>query len=174
MAFLTYRAIDFLVPHLKHQDIHLYEALTQLSASHTDTINTVNDIQNNPVATTAIKEYVFGTSGTLTVGLALAAPLEVLHTKGTTLLGWAINVISAPTGANVVIDAKRNGVSIFPSGFANKIVLVAGSVHGEGTTFISSGLVLKYKDIITFDVLQVGSGAAGAKMNTQLYAKVNT
>ena len=174
MAFLTYRAIDFLVTHLKHQDIHLYEALTQLSDSHVDTVNTVNDIQKAPAAAIVYKEYIFGTSGDLTVGVSLAAPLEVLHSKGTTLQGWFINVISAPTGANVVIDAKRNGVSIFPSGFGNKIVLPAGATHGDGNTFISSNLVLNYKDIITFDVLQIGSGAPGTKMTTQLFAKVNT
>jgi hypothetical protein len=173
MAFLTYRAIDFLVTHLKHQDIHLYEALTQLSASHNSTINTVNDIQKIPVVL-SLKEYIFGSPGSLVVGVSLPPPLEVLHTKGTTLVGWTVNAINAPTGQNAVIDAKRNGVSILPSGFSNKIVLPAGGTHGEGTNFISSSLVLNYKDIITFDVLQIGSGAPGSKVLVQLFATVNT
>jgi hypothetical protein len=65
-----------------------------------------------------------------------------------------------PTGAAIKIDAKLNGVSIFPSG--SEITAADGVTTQQfGYQFTSANLPFKKNDVVTFEVLQIGSTIAG-------------
>jgi hypothetical protein len=64
-----------------------------------------------------------------------------------------------PTGSNVIIDVKLNGVSFFSS---NLTVLVGGSGVYEKTDFETT--TLAPKDVLTVDVTQIGSGLPGVNI----------
>ncbi len=68
-----------------------------------------------------------------------------------------------PTGANMVIDALVNGVSILPASSARKIVLPDGQTTEEqGYIFASVNLAVKKGDVLRFNVIQVGSTNPGS------------
>jgi len=76
---------------------------------------------------------------------------------------WSISFPNdPPTGADIVVDALVNGVSILPSASALKIVLPAGQTTEEqGYLFVSNNKAVKKGDVLTFNVLQVGSTNPG-------------
>jgi hypothetical protein len=69
----------------------------------------------------------------------------------------------------LIVDALLNGVSILPSGNANKIVLPAGqTTEQRGIVFSSANLPVSFGDRFTLDVIQVGSGNAGSNGKVRL------
>lgn len=172
---LTYRDIDFLIPHLKHQDIHLYEALQVGNDNVKKTISAVNDIINKPSSATYLREFVFGmgVGGDIIVAAPATGKITVSNPKGTTCLFWTVTGVTAPVGADIVIDFLRNGISVLPSGSANKIILPAAQVRNSGTAFLTSGLILNYKDEVWVNVTQVGSPTPGREIIVQVVTQVN-
>ncbi len=68
-----------------------------------------------------------------------------------------------PTGASIIVDALVNGVSILPASSARKIVLPDGQASEEqGYIFVSVNHAVKKGDVMTWNVLQVGSTNPGS------------
>jgi len=76
---------------------------------------------------------------------------------------WAIEFpTDPPTGADLIIDALADGVSILPSGNANKIVLPAGqATEARGIAFLSVNLAVTKGTTFTLNVIQAGSSNPG-------------
>ncbi len=71
-------------------------------------------------------------------------------------------VTNAPTGASIIVDALLNGVSILPVSSALKIVLPDSQTSEvQGYNFLSDNLKVHKGDVLTFNVLQVGSANPG-------------
>jgi hypothetical protein len=66
---------------------------------------------------------------------------------------------TAPTGADLIVDVLKNGVSIWASTPANRAKIAAGATAGESTTFDTN--TLADGDILTVLIAQVGSTVAG-------------
>lgn len=72
---------------------------------------------------------------------------------------------TAPTGADIIIDLKKNGVSIH-SNAANRLVIPSGSNKGELIFDVTP--TFDRGDRIHYDVVQVGSTEAGSGLTVQL------
>lgn len=66
-----------------------------------------------------------------------------------------------PTGADIVIDARLNGNTIFASATDMIRAQAGASTLQTGRTFNASNIELRVGDIITFSVIQVGSTFPG-------------
>ena len=71
---------------------------------------------------------------------------------------------TAPTGSNIEVDIKADGVSIFGD---NKPILTPGSTEGEETTFRYDLGALYEGTVITLEVTAVGSKVTGDKLSVQ-------
>jgi hypothetical protein len=103
----------------------------------------------------------FTKTGTLAVaGGTVRFPVDGTYT----IVGTRLMVGTAPTGADLILDIKKNGSTIY-STTANRPRITAGSNSGGpgATPDITS---LAAGDYLTVDVLQVGSTVAGADLTT--------
>ena len=100
----------------------------------------------------------FGRAGALTVSTG-SAPFR--WPFAATVLGIAIAVGTAPTGASLIIDVNKNGSTIYTTQ-GNRPTIAAGATSAGETvpniTSISAG------DIYKIDVDQIGSGVAGSDL----------
>lgn len=167
-----YRDYNYLIQHLKHEDIHLYEALDIGNDNVKEIVKTIEDKLNaNPPTTTVYHVFNFGLAqgADLVVAVEPTSYLTVEAPKGIKLFRWRIRANTAPTGANIIIDIKRNGSTIFPAGGANKIVLPAGSLRAKKeNAFLSNPFVVNFDDELIPEVTQVGSTVKGFKIQIQL------
>lgn len=77
-----------------------------------------------------------------------------------TLKDVALYFKTAPTGTSIIVDIKRNGTSIFPSGFSCEYPAGTSGLVTYAS-FAGAPLTLAKNDLITIDVLQVGSTVPG-------------
>lgn len=115
---------------------------------------------NNNATETAGFELAVTVVGNTNPGLATGAILSrYIFLYDGVLSFWSILFASdPPTGADMVIDALVNGVSILPPASANQIVLPDGQTTEEqGYFFASNNLAVHKGDILTLNVVQVGS-----------------
>lgn len=75
---------------------------------------------------------------------------------------------TAPTGASLVVDVKKNNVSIFSS-VANRPTVVSGGHYNLTSTFATTSLVAG--DYLTVDVTQIGSTVAGSDLTVTVRLK---
>jgi hypothetical protein len=97
------------------------------------------------------------------VGLQFTMPFAGTFTKA-----W-LKVVSAPTGANLIVDVNKNGTTIATS---SKPTIVAGATSGSSETFTTTTFAIG--DVITMDIDQVGSTVAGAGLSIQLDVTITT
>lgn len=79
-----------------------------------------------------------------------------------TILGVTAAVNTAPTGASIVLDVKRNGTSIFTT-TANRPTIAIGN-NATTTEPAPDVSALNAGDFVTVDILQVGSTVAGSDL----------
>jgi hypothetical protein len=79
-----------------------------------------------------------------------------------------ISVDTPPTGAAIIVDVNKNGVSIFTNQ-ANRPQIAAGNNTGESGTPDVTALVLN--DCLTFDIDQIGSTEPGANLTVHVRCK---
>lgn len=98
-------------------------------------------------------------AGALTVGAgkdrwAPAFPCQVV--------GAVAAVGTAPTGAALIFDLKKNGTTIYTT-TANRPTVAAGnSTTGSGVPALPDVVDLALGDVLTLDVIQIGSTVAGS------------
>jgi len=105
----------------------------------------------------------FAVTGTLTTGTdkapTLLAPCTLTITK------VKLVVKTAPTGAAIIVDVNKNGITIFTTQ-GNRPQITAGQYTGDsGTPDVTS---LAEGDKLTIDIDQVGSGTAGADLTVEV------
>jgi len=123
-----------------------------------------------------------GGTGTLEQSLMFAASDETSDlVVDTDLLTFAIPfditltdvrafVVTSPTGANLEVDVLKNGVSIL----STNITIDAGENNSESATTppVISDTSLSKDDVISVDILQIGSTVAGAGLKITLIYEV--
>lgn len=148
--------IGFLIQHLKREDIHLYEALGELERSIKDTIR-----EAVPFVGADFQEIGFNFAigaANLAVGTNVPPPRVVTNKNNDgTMRFWLVRAGVVPTGADIVIKIFKNSLAhvtlTIPAGFGGTIV----------ETNIQNSSV-KYLDVYTADVVQVGSLIPGRKI----------
>jgi hypothetical protein len=116
--------------------------------------------------------YVFGLGAGSNIAVGTSATPKNTSEQKVQLARWRITANVAPVGSSIVVDLMRNGVSIFPAGLANKVVLPSGLLKNKGTTFLTAPLIMAYEDELLPDVLQVGSTTPGFRIQIQVTGMV--
>lgn len=131
------------------------------------TFNTSTGHDHDGVNSKAIpKGFVFTVVGTLTTGTSVAPLLVATATQ--TISKVYVNVKTAPTGADLIIDINKNGTSIWNTTQANRAKVLAGATSGTQTSFDTTSLA--EGDILTLDIDQIGSTVAGADVTVVIKA----
>lgn len=117
--------------------------------------------------------------GTTVVGISnpgLSAGLQpnvqiYPQAAGGVIQGWSVNFpVTPPTGADLLLDILKNGVSIFAAGVY--ATLPDGQITEEaGNYFATPNIAVKLGDQFTIDAVQVGSTFGGADGVLQLVVK---
>jgi hypothetical protein len=118
------------------------------------------------------KTYTFGLGVGSNIAVGSSATPKIRVNDKTQLSGWSITANTAPAGSSIIVDIKRNGVSIFKAGGANEIVLPATLVLATGTVFLVSPMIFLPGDLLLPDVIQVGSSTPGFRIQVELFSKV--
>lgn len=106
----------------------------------------------------AIEAYPVGVTGTLTV----QPGTSLIYLEGSYVIETVRAAVNtAPTGAAVIVDVLKNGVTLYTAG-VGRPTIAAGTKTATGntpavTTFVAG-------DYFTVDVVQVGSTIAGADL----------
>lgn len=86
-----------------------------------------------------------------------------------TIIGVQAKVLTAPTGADLIIDINKNGTSLYTTQ-ANRPIIAAGET--EVVADLPDIVSLSQDDIISIDIDQVGSTIAGANLVVDLECEV--
>jgi hypothetical protein len=108
--------------------------------------------------THAIEAYPFSVNGALTVRTGVSR----IYLEGNyTFETCRASVGTAPTGATLIVDVKKNGTTIYSTQSARPTIAISGfSANGNSpaiTTFASG-------DYLTVDIAQIGSTVAGSDL----------
>lgn len=116
--------------------------------------------------------YVFGLGVGANIAVGSSATPKITCERKTQLTHWRITANTAPTGSSIIVDIKKNGVSIFPAGTANEVVLPATLLKAQGTTFVAAKTICNVGDELLPDVIQVGSTIPGFRIQIQIVGMV--
>ena len=86
-----------------------------------------------------------------------------------TIIGVQAKVLTAPTGASLIIDINKNGTTLYTTQ-ANRPTIAAGET--EVVAALPDVVSLSEDDIISIDIDQVGSTVAGANLVVDLECEV--
>jgi hypothetical protein len=79
------------------------------------------------------------------------------------------SAVTAPTGAALVVDVKKNGTSVFAAS-GDRTSIAASTNRGEAEpTKTGDDVLVKPGEYLTVEVTQVGSTVAGADLHVQIF-----
>ncbi len=107
-------------------------------------------------------------AGTLT---AAANKARVTFPVAATIVGVYISAITAPTGAAILVDVNKAGTTLFTTQ-ASRPTIADGA--NDSVVAVPDVTALAAGDVLTVDVDQVGSGAAGANLTVSFALSVAT
>lgn len=110
--------------------------------------------------------FVFTIAGTLVTGTNLT-PALIVPFAMTINTAYAY-VKTVNTGATLIIDLNKNGVSIWSTTPANRLTMAAGDADKYTTQTVFDTTSLVEGDLLTLDIDAVGSTIAGADLTVQL------
>lgn len=139
--------------------IEFTPATTILSSEVNSNFGDVQTLINAVRPTIVISEL-----GDQVVSTSLVGKIPMQQTL--TFVGIELNVDTAPVGADLIIDVKKNGTSIF----STKPQVTAGETTGGGDAVFSTASVAD-GDYLTFTVDQVGSTTPGENLTIALIFK---
>jgi hypothetical protein len=84
-----------------------------------------------------------------------------------TISGIIAQVGTAPTGASVIVDVRKNGTTMFPGGTGRPTI--AAGANSSGAAVVPASPNLVDGDYLTVDVAQIGSGTAGADLVVEVF-----
>lgn len=102
----------------------------------------------------------FSTKGAL---VAVTGTVPWVAETSYTILGTICAVGTAPTGANLILDVKKNGVTIYTT-TANRPTITAGTKVSATSWPTPNVTSLVAGDVLTLDVAQIGSTVAGSDL----------
>jgi len=83
-----------------------------------------------------------------------------------TISNVIISVATVPTGADVIVDVNKNGVTLFTTQSARPKIVAGGS--NVDTTSVPAITSMVAGDYLTVDIDQVGSSVPGANLTVQI------
>lgn len=115
---------------------------------------------------TFVRDYTFvlGAGTPVTVGVNKTNVLIVTH-NGVIKSSFAA-AKTGPTGASLLFDIYKNGVSIWNVTQANRLAIASGATTGTQTSFDT--ITLSQGDQLTIDIDQVGSSVSGQDITVVL------
>ncbi len=119
------------------------------------------------MANAILPTFVFTIPGALFTGTNLT--LALISNGSWTITKVYAYVKTAPVGANIILDIKKNGVSIWNVTTADRVHILDSTNLGTQTAFDVASLA--DEDILTLDVTQIGSTTAGSDLTVEI--KVN-
>lgn len=84
-----------------------------------------------------------------------------------TIEGVSAAVNTAPTGADIVLDVNKNGVSVYP--FSTKPTIPAGDFDTGGVEMVPDTTNLNPGDYLQVDIDQVGSIVSGSDLTVFIH-----
>lgn len=114
-----------------------------------------------------IGQLVYTVSGTLVVGVDLAFHLR--PSSSFTITEVFVEVLTAPTGASLIVDVNKNGTTIFTTQ-ANRPTITASTT--TATSEAPDVTSLAKNDNVTIDVDQIGSTVAGANLTVHVRGRI--
>lgn len=116
-------------------------------------------VQSSPTSDTILKTIPIALAGAQTVGTRKAG---FVAQEAGTFQSCKFTVGTAPTGATLIGDVKKNGVTMYTTTTRRPTVAISGTVSAETATADIQSFAKG--DVITFDIIQVGSTVAGADL----------
>lgn len=161
---------DFVVQEVQseEQGLSLWRHTVTLAKGATGDLTGAADLQGlvallalNNVNLPHVATMELAIGGGLTVGLQ---PNFIRFKGNGVIQSWDARFpTDPPTGASVIIDLLKNGVSIFPAGTVNEINIPDGDTNEQdGFGFVSANLAYSDGDLLTMNVIQVGSTNPGS------------
>lgn len=134
---------------------------------------------NGSAATLARSDHAHGTPPLPYAELVFSVPGAVAAVTGTarvyidsgralTIQAVRASVGTAPTGAALIVDIKKNGVTIFTTQANRPTIAISANTSGKVTNMDVTALA--DGDYFTVDVAQVGSTIAGSDLTVQIWA----
>jgi hypothetical protein len=115
------------------------------------------------------QETTFFFSGLLEISLELGGGWVAW--ENARIIGIMANVSQASVGAPIVLDIKKNGLSIYTN-LSNRPTFLEGQLNIVGN--LPDDVVINQGDNITMDIINVGTTAPGRDLSVQLrYQYVN-
>ena len=115
------------------------------------------------------KTLVFCIPGTLETSTNVAP--SVLADEAMTVDKVYVYVRTAPTGASIIVDVSKNGVTIFTTQANRPEIAIDGNTDESDTPDVTS---LAKNDRVDVDIDQVGSTVAGADLTVMVRCKQDT
>ena len=119
----------------------------------------LNTITNLPAILKTITMFI---PGTITVD---TFPLRFLAPQALTIVSVEAAIQTAPTDASLIVDVNKNGTTIFTTQ-GNRATITTGNTEAASATPDVTTIALN--DVITIDIDQVGSTAAGTHLTVQI------
>lgn len=123
-------------------------------------------IKGDPGSGWEVRHLQLPVLGNLAVG---ANKMIVLSPLNLTIIGVKIKILTAPTGADLIVDINKNGTSIYTTQ-SSRPTIAAGENTGE--VVLPDVVALAEDDILSIDIDQVGSSDAGANLIVDIECEV--
>jgi hypothetical protein len=140
----------------------LFPSMTGNALKHLRVNVTETGVEYVDMTATTKRILVWG-AGYPAVGTKVSATYT-LPWAGTITKAYA-NVVTAPSGAAILIDINRNGTTIW-STQSNRLTIADGATSGTQTSFNTTAVF--ENDVITMDIDQIGSSASGVRLTVEL------
>jgi hypothetical protein len=85
-----------------------------------------------------------------------------------TIVGYAVNLETPPTGATFIVDLNKGGTTLFTTQANRPIIPIAAS---PASTTLPDVVAVAAGDLLSYDIDQIGSGTAGSGLNVAIAIK---
>lgn len=167
-----YTPVDQVAAHVAAPDPHSqYATDTDLSNHVAAADPHTGYVQESLLSSLLPTYYVRGSYSFFKAGACTVAALKQIATASCAVtierVTLAVPSGSGPVGADLIVDVKVAGSSVFTVG--NRPRIVAGATSGESHTF-SSTAVAQWAQV-TVEITQIGSGTAGSDLSISVHYK---
>jgi hypothetical protein len=109
----------------------------------------------------------FAVSGALATGVnkSWEIPVQMDLNQAPTIMTVVARVKTAPTGASLIVDVRKNGTTIFTNTSARPTIPTGTFISPDAVPDATS---LTQNDVLSIDITQVGSTIAGSDLTVAL------
>jgi hypothetical protein len=108
---------------------------------------------------------IFSSQGDLAVKVGTS---RLYFDAAQTIASIRASVGTSPVGASIIVDARKNGTTLFPTNPGNRPTIAPGSFT---VTAVPDVVAFSAGDYLTVDIVQVGTASPGANLTVQIRVK---